>query len=135
VYDLCVHAGMCICVNFVILDVGILLHGWNHFKVSNNARLISFYLRDAMLAWVLAMAVCLSDRPSISVKCRCSVETSKRIELVFGIEAFLAYPTHNFQYVDHGQAEACPPKVSLFFGGGDPSPHVIHGFLAILHLP
>ena len=106
-YDLCVHAGMCICVNFVILDVGILLHGWNHFKVSNNARLISFYLRDAMLAWVLAMAVCLSDRASISVKCRCSVETSKRIELVFGIM---------FSMLTMGKLKHVPRRCH-FFGG------------------
>jgi len=38
-----------------------------------------FYPRDAMLAWVLAMALCLS------VTSRCSIEMDGRIQLVFGM--------------------------------------------------
>ena len=42
---------------------------------------------DAMLARVLAMALCLSVR--LSVTSRCSIEMSGRIELVFGKEPSL----------------------------------------------
>jgi len=41
----------------------------------------SFYPRDVVLAWVLAIALCLY------VTTRCSVEGVGRIELVFGMEA------------------------------------------------
>ena len=41
----------------------------------------SFYPRDVVLAWVLAIALCLS------VTSQCSVEVVGRIELVFGMEA------------------------------------------------
>ena len=44
-----------------------------------------FYPRDAMLAPVLAMALCLSV--CMSVTSRCSVEVVGWIELVFGMEA------------------------------------------------
>ena len=40
----------------------------------------NFYPRDAMLARMLAMALCLS----VSVTSRCSVETVERIRLVLG---------------------------------------------------
>ena len=42
-----------------------------------------FYLRDAMLARVLALAPCLR----LSATSRCSSETAERIELVFGMES------------------------------------------------
>jgi len=45
----------------------------------NNIGLYGFYPRDAMVARLLAMALCLS----VSVTSRCSVETDERIELVF----------------------------------------------------
>ena len=47
----------------------------------------SFYLLDAVLALVLAMALCPSVRRSVSVKSRSSTETAERIELVFGVGA------------------------------------------------
>jgi len=43
-----------------------------------------FYPRDAMLARVLAMFLCLC----LSVTSRCSVEVIGRIKLVFGMEFF-----------------------------------------------
>ena len=45
------------------------------------SKVLTFYPRDAMLAVVLAMVLCLS------VTSRCSVEVVGRIELVFGMEA------------------------------------------------
>jgi len=53
------------------------------------AIVITFYPRDAMLAQVLAMTLCLSVSVSVclSVTSRCSIEVVGRIELVFGIEA------------------------------------------------
>jgi len=50
---------------------------WLH----DSSREMRFYPRDAMLARVLAMAMCLS------VTSRCSIEVVGRIELVFGMEA------------------------------------------------
>jgi len=47
----------------------------------------NFYLLDAVLALVLAMALCPSVRRSVSVKSRSSIETAERIELVFGVGA------------------------------------------------
>ena len=41
----------------------------------------------AMLAWMLAMALCPSTRPSVSVKSRCFYETGGHIELVFVVKA------------------------------------------------
>ena len=44
---------------------------------------VNFYARDAMLARVLAMAVCLSVSVSVCVcHSRGSIETNERIELV-----------------------------------------------------
>ena len=49
------------------------------------------YPRDAMIARVLAMALCLSVCPSVTS--RSSVETAKQIELVFGMGASFLRPT------------------------------------------
>jgi len=54
------------------------------FAVRNFTLPLLFFLfcpRDAMLAWVLAMALCLR----LSATSRCSIETAERIELVFGV--------------------------------------------------
>jgi len=56
-----------------------------------NKLKLSFYPRDAMLARVLAMALCLSV--SLSVTSRCSSETAKRIGLFLGMGTSLTYPT------------------------------------------
>ena len=50
--------------------------------IMNNC---GFYPRDAMLAQVLAKALCLC--PSVSVTMRCFIERGARIDLVFGMEA------------------------------------------------
>ena len=44
---------------------------------------VTFYPRDAVLARVLAMAVCLCQ----SVTSRCSIKRNERINLLFGMEA------------------------------------------------
>ena len=59
---------------YVMVTVGIFTY---------HNRFSSFYPRDAMLARVLATALCLS----VSVTSWCSVETVERIELVFGMGA------------------------------------------------
>jgi len=41
-----------------------------------------------MLARVLAMALCLYLFVRLSVTSRCSIETARRIELLFGIKAY-----------------------------------------------
>jgi len=46
----------------------------------------NFYPRDAMLSRI-AMALCLSVCPCLSVASRSSIETDERIELVFGTGA------------------------------------------------
>jgi len=52
-------------------------------SVTPLLRILVFYPRDAMLAWVQAMALCLSV--CLSVTSQCSVElTDGWIELVFG---------------------------------------------------
>jgi len=43
----------------------------------------NFYSRDAMLVGVIVMTLCLSV--CLSVTCRCSIETDRRIELIFGL--------------------------------------------------
>ena len=48
--------------------------------------------RDAMLARVLAVAMCPSVCPCLSVTSRSSIETPERIELVFCLESFSTYP-------------------------------------------
>jgi len=45
--------------------------------------LFSCHLRNAMQAWILAMARCLCP----PITSQCSVKTAGRIELVFGMEA------------------------------------------------
>jgi len=50
-----------------------------------------FYARDATVARVLAMALCLSVSVCLSVylsQVGCSVKRNERINLVFGMEAF-----------------------------------------------
>ena len=46
-----------------------------------------YYPRNAVLAPILAMALCLSVCDSLSVRSRCSIETAGWIELVFGVRA------------------------------------------------
>ena len=45
---------------------------------------VSFYLREAMLARILTIALCLSV--CLSVTSRSSIETDERIELVLALE-------------------------------------------------
>jgi len=45
---------------------------------------VRFYLREAMLARILTIALCLSV--SLSVTSRSSIETNERIELVLALE-------------------------------------------------
>ena len=51
---------------------------------------LNFHPRDAMLARVLAMALCPSV--CLSVTSRCSVEVVGRIEMVFGMQASFDQP-------------------------------------------
>jgi len=53
----------------------------------NNLKKVGITPCDAMLARVLAVALCLFVSVSVSVTSRCSVEVVRRIELVFGMEA------------------------------------------------
>jgi len=63
-----------------------LLVGWHPIH-KQPAPVITngFYPRDAVLAWVLAVALCLSV--SMSVTSRCSVKRDERISLVFDVRA------------------------------------------------
>jgi len=65
--------------------------GWKNLaERRRDSVLHSFYLHDAMLARILAMALCLSVSVCLhlSVASWSSIETDERIELVFGMGAF-----------------------------------------------
>ena len=62
-------------------------------ELANIATLCTFNPRDAMLARVLAMTLCLAACVCLSqLTSRCSIETAGRIGLVFGRELPSTYP-------------------------------------------
>ena len=74
----------------VILECWRTLVGRIWLNEEGTSVLHSFYLHDAMLARILAMALCLSVSVCLrlSVASWSSIETDERIELVFGMGAF-----------------------------------------------
>ena len=78
----------------VILECWRTLVGRIWLNEKGTSVLHSFYLHDAMLARILAMALCLSVSVCLhlSVASWSSIETDERIELVLAWELFSTYP-------------------------------------------
>ena len=56
------------------------------YRIMAHPYIVTFFPRDAMLARVLAMGLCMRLSVCLSVTSRCSIERGERINLFFGMK-------------------------------------------------